>query len=60
MTESRLSGLSLFHIHKDIELDTFEILAEWDRKGNRRITLADLRSLKSIIISSVCSLSLFE
>ena len=40
MTESWLSGLALMHLHQDVPLDTSKVLEEWDRHGNRRITLA--------------------
>ena len=40
MTESRLSGLALLHIHKDTNIDSSEVLKEWDRRGTRRIHLA--------------------
>lgn len=40
MTESRLSGLALLHLHRNIDIDVSAVLKEWDRRGNRRILLA--------------------
>ena len=37
MSETRLSGLPLLHIHHDTEIDIPEIAHEFDASGTRRI-----------------------
>ena len=37
MTEDRLNGLALLHIHKNVNIDRERVLDAFDASGNRRI-----------------------
>lgn len=40
MTEQRLTGLALMHIHRSHEINTEQVLQDFDASGHRRIVLA--------------------
>ena len=53
MTEDRLNGLALLHIHKNVNIDRERVLDAFDANGNRRIGLVpytfDIQSLNLLL-----------
>ena len=41
LSETRLDGLAMLNVHREIELDVDEVIERFARKGNRRLSVLE-------------------